>query len=206
MEISRHPSRVREEGAARRDPAPGCCGAGRASRVGSRPGSAASHRGGDGSRVDRAPRHRCGHRSSSHRVVLPRRTLPKRRRVRCAVGHQSTAGQQRQDGSASAQPRRRPSPERAIQTIAMTRMRCCPTTKNYVARCTAAASPAVRSGDASSATPPASSTAPSTPAPRSPIRHRRLGRPLDKHRSVRSLGFESLGCATVSPSRRLFAG
>jgi transposase len=39
------------------------------------------------------------------------RTVPKRRRVRRAVRHQSTAGQQRQDSPASAQPRRRPGPE-----------------------------------------------------------------------------------------------
>jgi hypothetical protein len=101
----------RAGGAARRDPAPGRCGPGRTARIGGQPGSAANHRGRDGSRVDPAPRHRCGHSSSSHRVVLPPRTVPKRRRVRRAVGHQPTAGQQRQDGSASAQPRRRPSPE-----------------------------------------------------------------------------------------------
>jgi transposase len=84
---------------------------GGASRVSGQPGSAADHRGPDRSRVDRAPRHRRGHRSSSHRVFLPPRTVPKRRRIRRAVGHQSTAGQQRQDSPASAQPRRRPGPE-----------------------------------------------------------------------------------------------
>jgi transposase len=77
----------------------------------SQPGSAADHRGPDRSRVDRAPRYRRGHRSSSHRVFLPPRTVPKRRRIRRAVGHQSTAGQQRQDSPTSAQPRRRPGPE-----------------------------------------------------------------------------------------------
>jgi hypothetical protein len=66
----------------------------------------------------------------------------------------------------------------AIHTIAVTRMRCCPTTEDYVARRITRASPAVRSNAASSATSPASSTAPSTPAPPSPPR-RRQPRPLD---------------------------
>ena len=101
----------RAGGAARRDPTPGSRPAGGASRVGGQPGSAADHRGPDGSWVDRAPRYRRGHRSTSHRVFLPPRTVPKRRRVRRAVRHQSIASQQRQDGSASAQPRRRPGPE-----------------------------------------------------------------------------------------------
>jgi hypothetical protein len=76
---------------------------------------------------------------------------------------------------------------RAIHTIAITRMRCCSTTKDYVARRTTRASPAARSSGASSATSPASSTAPSTPLP-SPLRRWQLRRPLDKHRSVRRLG------------------
>jgi transposase len=42
---------------------------------------------------------------------LPPRTVPKRRRIRCAVGHHPVAGQQRQNGPAPAQPRRRPGPE-----------------------------------------------------------------------------------------------
>jgi transposase len=69
---------------------------------------------------------------------------------------------------------------RAIHTIVITRLRCCPTTKNYVARRTAEGNPAERFSGASRATSPASSTAPSTPAPRSPPKHRQLQRPLDK--------------------------
>ena len=59
-------------------------------RASGQPGPVADHRRPDGSRADRSPRHRRGHRSSSHRLVLPPRTVPKRRRVRRAVGHQPT--------------------------------------------------------------------------------------------------------------------
>jgi hypothetical protein len=58
--------------------------------------------------VDRAPRRRRGHRGPGHRVVLSCWPVPKRRRVRRAVGDRPAAGQQRQDGAAPAQPRRRP--------------------------------------------------------------------------------------------------
>jgi hypothetical protein len=75
----------------------------------------------------------------------------------------------------------------AIHTIAITRIRCCPTTENYVARRTAEGKSSREIG-ASSATSPASSTAPSTPAPPSPPRHWQPRRPLDKHRSVRRSG------------------
>ncbi len=73
----------------------------RTARAGGQPGPVADHRGPDGSWVDRAPRHRRGHRRTSHRVVLPPRTVPKRRRVRRAVGHQPRAGQQRPRPSAT---------------------------------------------------------------------------------------------------------
>ena len=49
---------------------------------------------------------------------------------------------------------------RAMHTIAMTRMRSCPTTHAYVARRTAQGKNPRRSAAASSATSPASSTAP----------------------------------------------
>jgi transposase len=88
----------------------------------------------------------------------------------------------------------------AIHTIAVTRMRCCPTTKDYVARRTAEGQvPAVRPSGASSATSPASSTAPSTPAPHSPPRYQHLRRPLDKHRSVRR-SVQQRSTATTAPS------
>jgi hypothetical protein len=136
--MARHPNPIsRAGGAARRDPSPGSRGPGRASRVGGQPGTAADHRGPDGSRVDQAPRHRRGHRSSSHRVLLAPWTVPKRRRVRRAVGHQPIAGQQRQDGSASAQPRRRPSPEQRDPHHRHHPHAVLPTTKNYIARRTA---------------------------------------------------------------------
>ena len=112
--------------------------------------------------------------------------VPKRRRVRRAVRHQSTcrpaaAGRSGIGSTAAAtEPstaRSTPSPSPACDAARP------PRTTSPDAQ--PKARPAVRSGDASSATSPASSTAPSTPAPPSPPKHRQLRRPLDKRRSVR---------------------
>jgi len=61
------------------------------------------------SRVDRASRHRLGQRRPDHRVSLPPRALPQRRRVRRPRRRQPAQGEQRPNRASPAQPGRGPS-------------------------------------------------------------------------------------------------
>src|SRR5512133_242381 len=104
----------RAGGAARRDPTPSSRHTGGASRVSGQPGSGASHR-------VFLPPGRC--RSDAAFAALSG-TSPLQASSGKTVRHLLNGGGDRALNS-------------AIHTIAITRMRCCPTTKNYVARRTA---------------------------------------------------------------------
>ena len=73
-------------------------------------------------------RHRPGQRRPGHRVVLAPRPVPRRRGVRRPGRRQPATGQQRAHRAAPAQPGRDRALNRALHTIAVTRMRSCPTT------------------------------------------------------------------------------
>jgi Transposase IS116/IS110/IS902 family len=88
---------------------------------------------------------------------------------------------------------------RAIHTIALTRMRCCPTTKEYVARRTAEGKSSREIRRCLKRLHRPRALPRSTPARRSPLRRWRLRRPLDKHRSVRR-SVQQRSTATTAPS------
>jgi hypothetical protein len=137
MARRREPPQASREQAVRHSEIRRLAHTGGASRVSGQPGSAADHRGRDGSRVDRAPRYRRGYRSSSHRVFLS----PGRCRSDAAFAALSGTSPLQASSGKTVRYRLNRGGDRAlnsaIHTIAITRRRCCPTTRDYVARRTA---------------------------------------------------------------------
>jgi hypothetical protein len=100
-------------------------GPGRCMTAGHQPCAAAGHRQRPDTRADRPARHRPGHRDPGHRVLLPRRAMLRRGRIRRTRRHQPS---QARSGRTIRYRLNRGADRalnRAIHTIAVTRMRCC---------------------------------------------------------------------------------